>query len=72
VKYNLSVIYGEGKGVEKDLKKQLYHLEEAAIGGHRDARFNLGNREGRNGRYVRAIRHYIIAASKEMIRHWTQ
>ncbi len=60
--YNLSVMYEEGQGVEKDLKKQLHHLEEAAIGGHRDARFNLGNREYRNGRYDRAIRHYTIAA----------
>ena len=41
--YHLSVMYSEGgEGVEKDKKKQLYHLEEAAIGGHPDARYNLG------------------------------
>ncbi len=59
---NLSVMYSIGKGVEKDLKKKVHHLEEAAIGGHPDARFNLGNHEGRNGRMDRAMKHYIIAA----------
>jgi TPR repeat protein len=36
--YNLSIMYSEGQGNEKDLKKKVYHLEEAAIGGHADAR----------------------------------
>ena len=30
-------LYRNGLGVEKDEKKELYHLEEAAIGGHPDA-----------------------------------
>jgi len=60
--YELSVLYREGKGVERDAKKELYHLEEAAIGGHPDARFNLGNHEHRNGRKSRAVKHWIIAA----------
>jgi tetratricopeptide (TPR) repeat protein len=60
--YNLSCMYHEGKGVEKDMKKEVYHMEEAAIGGNPLARFNLGNHEGRNGRLDRAIKHYIIAA----------
>ncbi len=60
--YNLSNMYHEGRGVEKDNKKQVYHLEEAAIGGHPDARHNLGCYEGKNGRHERAMRHFIIAA----------
>ena len=60
--FNLSVMYGEGKGAEKDEKKQVYHLEEAAIGGHPDARNNLGYYEGMNGQINRAMKHYIIAA----------
>jgi len=31
---DLSIMYHLGEGVEKDEKKTLYHLEEAAIGGH--------------------------------------
>jgi TPR repeat protein len=60
--FNLAYMYHEGKGVEKDEKKELHHFEEAAIGGHPDARFNLGADEGRNGRFDRAAKHYIIAA----------
>jgi TPR repeat protein len=55
-------MYSEGQGVERDLKKKIYHLEEAAIGGHPDARFNIGNHEFRNGRKNRAAKHWIIAA----------
>jgi len=40
--YKLSVLYREGEGVEKDTKKELFHLEEAAIAGHPRARFRLG------------------------------
>ncbi len=58
--YNLSLLYAEGKGVKKDTKKEIYHLEEAAIGGHPRARHKLGNHEGRNGRYERATKHFII------------
>jgi TPR repeat protein len=60
--YALSLLYHEGKGVEKDIKKKIYHLEEAAIGGHPYARFNLALHEGRNGRTDRAMKHYIITA----------
>jgi tetratricopeptide (TPR) repeat protein len=42
---NLSNMYYTGNGVEKDLKKAVYHLEVAAIGGHPYARYNLGNHE---------------------------
>ena len=61
--FTLSVWYRKGQGVEKDEEKQVYHLEEAAIAGHPDARFNLGNHEGRSKRFDRAIKHYIIAAN---------
>jgi TPR repeat protein len=61
--YNLSVLYRKWQFVEKDEKKRIYHLEEAAIGGHVDARYNLANAEWRNGRFERARKHYIIAAS---------
>jgi len=61
--YNLSFLYRNGEGVEKDLKRQLYHLEEAAIGGYPDARYNLGSYEDRNGRINRAMKHFIIAAN---------
>jgi tetratricopeptide (TPR) repeat protein len=32
--FNLSHMYYKGEGVEKDGKKKVHHLEEAAIGGH--------------------------------------
>jgi TPR repeat protein len=60
--YNLSTMYQLGNGVERDMEKAVYHLEEAAIGGHPDARYGLGCHEGENGRYDRAVKHYIIAA----------
>ena len=61
--YNLSVMYSKGLGVEKDKKKELYHLECAAIGGHVLGRHNLGCTEEGNGRYDRAVKHWIIAAN---------
>jgi TPR repeat protein len=38
-------------------------LEQAVIGGHVDARHNLGCIELDNGRRERAIKHFIIAAN---------
>jgi TPR repeat protein len=63
--YNLSTMYHDGEGVEKDKKKEVYHLEEAAIGGHTRARFNLGAYEW-NIRVdeKRAMKHFIIAAKQ--------
>ena len=60
---NLSVMYRDGNGVEKDEKKEVYHAEEAAILGHPEARHNLGRYEVMNGRYDRAAKHFIIAAN---------
>jgi tetratricopeptide (TPR) repeat protein len=61
--YNLSIMYYKGDGVEKDMKKHIYHLEEAAIGGHPEARYNLGILEANIGRHEGAKKHYIIAAN---------
>jgi len=62
--YNLSM-YDEGQDEKdkKDKKKKVYHLEEAAIGGHHMARYYLGLYEKRNGRFDRARKHLIIAAN---------
>ena len=60
--YVLSVMYREGKGVEEDEKKKLHHLEEAAIVGHPDARYNLASYEWNNFKFKRAMKHWIIAA----------
>ncbi len=59
--FNLSCFYRKGEGIEKDLKKSVYHWEEAAIGGHPDARYNLGVREWESG-FDRAVKHFVIAA----------
>jgi tetratricopeptide (TPR) repeat protein len=61
--YQLLFMHQNGDGVEKDKKKELYHLEEAAIGGHAAARHNLGVEELKNGRFDRARKHFIIAAN---------
>ena len=40
--YNAFAVYLEGRhDVKEDGKRLLYHLEEAAIGGHPDAIFHL-------------------------------
>ncbi|KAK1741511.1 hypothetical protein QTG54_007989, partial [Skeletonema marinoi] len=39
--YQLSTMYNYGTGVEKDRKKEVYHLEEATLKGHPKARHNL-------------------------------
>eukprot|EP00985_Skeletonema_marinoi_P014910 scaffold7616_cov136-Skeletonema_marinoi.AAC.5 len=61
--FDLSLLYNEGKGVGKDKKKELHHLEEAAIAGHTFARHNLGCLEAGNGRADRAMKHWVIAAN---------
>ncbi len=60
----LAGLYEQGHGVEKDSVKEIYHLEEAAIGGHPAARYDLGCRELQNGNDVRALKHWIIAATQ--------
>ena len=61
--YDLAVMYMKGEGVEKDEKKSIYHLEEASVRGHPNARHHLACYEGRNGRIDRAVKHFIIAAN---------
>lgn len=61
--YQLSMLYREGQGVEADEKKEVYHLEKAAIAGHPEARHELARYETMNERFERAVKHMIIAAS---------
>jgi hypothetical protein len=56
-------LYNDGNGVEKDITRAIRHWEKAAIGGHPQSRYNLGIHEKTNGRFKRAARHLIIAAS---------
>ena len=60
--YHLSSLFWHGKGVEKDINTAVYHWEEAAIGGHPEARFKLGAHEWKFGSKERALKHFIIAA----------
>ena len=59
----LGGLYYQGEGVENDMKKAVYHFEQAAIGGHANARSILGFHEKYNGRFERAAKHFIIAAN---------
>ena len=61
--HQLSVMYAKGDGVEKDERKRVYHMEQAAIGGHTSARHFLGLFEMTYGRFDRAMKHFIIAAN---------
>ena len=56
-------MYHEGEGVEKDEEKVAYHWEKAAIGGHPQARYNLGCYEERHGNMERSVKHFIISAN---------
>ena len=62
--YKLALMYKLGLGVEKDNAKEIHHLEEAAIGGHPQARNYLGRVETNNGNIERAVKHLIIAAAQ--------
>eukprot|EP00984_Skeletonema_dohrnii_P008202 scaffold3011_cov76-Skeletonema_dohrnii-CCMP3373.AAC.4 len=62
--YLLSLLYRDGRGVEKNEDKEWYQLEEAAIAGHVVARFTLAhNEKERCGRTDRAVKHLIIAVN---------
>ena len=61
--YHLSMMYWNGRSVEKDKQKYLYHSEQAAIGGHPVSRHNLGCYEMSVGSTERAAKHWIIAAN---------
>ena len=63
--HNLADLYREGLGVEQDEGKYIHHLEEAAIGGHPDARHNLGVHEWNNtDNDERAVKHFVMAAAQ--------
>ncbi|KAK1733642.1 hypothetical protein QTG54_015685 [Skeletonema marinoi] len=64
--YQLSILYHHGHGIEKDCGRQIRHLEEAAIGGHPGARYNLGCIEW-NDNKERAVKYFIIAATQGLI-----
>ncbi len=76
--YDLGDMYRKGQGVEKDEEKMVYHLEEAAIGGHPYARHNLACYEKDNGNMERVVKHLIIASNlgletsmKELWKHYS-
>jgi TPR repeat protein len=58
--YHLGLMYWNSQGVEKDEEKVVHHWEKAAMGGHPEARHNLGCIE-QNAE--RAVKHFIIAAN---------
>ena len=60
--FQISALYREGRGVEKDENLALHHAEQAAIGRHHEARHNLGCFEWKNDQVDRAVKHWIIAA----------
>ena len=76
--FNLYMMYRDGQGVEKDEKKMVRSLEEAAIAGHARARFDLAVFEGREGRHERGVKHLIIcsklghAASVEVLKNFCE
>ena len=64
--HSLSQSYGKyhkERGVEKDEKKELYHLEEAAMLGDAASRCDLGMYEGDRGNWEQAKRHWMLSAS---------
>ena len=63
-RYHLAIMYHNGYGVEKDVGKKIHLLEEAAIAGHPEARYNLACEEWTVGKKERAVKHWIIAAAQ--------
>ena len=60
--YDLGLMYKNGEGVEEDKEKMAYHWEKASIGGHPQARYNLGCYEERHGTMERSVKHFVISA----------
>ena len=61
--FKLGVMRMNGEGGEKDEEKAVYHWEKAAIGGHPQARYNLGCYEERHGTMERSVKHFVISAN---------
>jgi hypothetical protein len=59
--YSIGYAYYNGNGVEMDEKKANHYWELAAMGGHVQARHNLGMYEGHAGNMGRAVKHFMIA-----------
>ncbi len=66
VHFRLSDLYRFGEGVEKDMEKVINHLEAATIGGHPNARYDLGCMEWNwnNNKAERAVKHWVIGARR--------
>ena len=62
--YKLALMYQIDECVEKDDEKYIYHLGEAAVSGHPDARYFLGAYEWNSDNDLRAVKHWIIAATQ--------
>jgi len=60
--YNLGNSYLEGNGVDVDTKKAIHFYELAAMGGNVIARHNVGCLEMKADNYIRAMKHFILAA----------
>jgi len=58
--FRLARLYDEGRGAEKDRGKKIFHLEEASIGGHPSATYDLRGVEWNNGNNEIAVKHWII------------
>ena len=58
----LGILYRLGTGVERDMKKAQHYWQLAAMMGDVDARCNLGVLEWNAGNYIRAFKHYTLAA----------
>jgi TPR repeat protein len=61
---SLGIVYGKGDGVSKGKKKARRYHELAAIAGCVKSRLNLALYERKAGRFDRAIKHWLIAASQ--------
>jgi hypothetical protein len=61
--HNLSICYQNGDIVEKDIRKETYHRQLAAMAGNIHARYNLGCDEYNAGNMDRAYKHYMISAN---------
>ena len=62
-RFRLGGMYLQGRFVEKNVDECISHLEQAAIRGHVEARFNLGYLDWKKGKFDRAVKHWIISAS---------
>ena len=66
----LGMLYRAGQGVEKDMKRAVYHWEQAAIGGHAGARGHLGFHDMENGMFERASKHFSLEPTSDVIITW--